>query len=52
MNLGTLPDWTETQITNADTTQLDVCIEEVLSAENIENLLGKHLGSKIAVRVV
>ncbi len=52
MNLGTLPDWTEIQITNAGTTQLDECIEGALSAEKNESLLGKHLGSKIAVRVV
>ena len=42
MKFGALPAWAETQITNADTSQLDLWIENILTAESLETLLGKH----------
>ena len=42
MKFGALPDWAETQITTADTNQLDLWFEGILSAESLEGLLGKH----------
>ena len=42
MKFGALPDWAEAQITTADTNQLDLWIEGILSAETLEGLLGKH----------
>ena len=42
MKFGALPTWAETQITNADTSQLDLWIENILTAESLETLLGKH----------
>ena len=42
MKFGGLPVWAEAQITNADTSQLDLWIENILTADNLETLLGKH----------
>ena len=42
MKFGALPAWAEAQITNADTSQLDLWIENILKAESLETLLGKH----------
>ena len=41
MKFGSLPIWAETQITNADTSQLDIWIENILTAESLETLFGK-----------
>ena len=32
----------DAKITNADTSQLDLWIENILTADNLETLLGKH----------
>ena len=42
MKFGTVPEWSEIQIANANLTELDQWIEGILTADSLEELLQKH----------
>jgi predicted transposase/invertase (TIGR01784 family) len=42
LKFGDMPSWADTQITSATDAQLDQWVEQILTAESLETLLGKH----------
>jgi hypothetical protein len=39
---GTIPEWAESVLQSADSQQIDLWAESILTAESLEALLGKH----------
>lgn len=42
IKFGSIPEWAESVLQSADSQQIDIWAESILTAESLEALLGKH----------